>query len=392
MAAVPNCPRCDSEVGSGEPFCSNCGTQTLGQVDNDPPDRYREPLLIERIAEYTGVDSLAERLPGDIYPPYLLVAIGVTVAFGVLPVYSYLTIGTHSAIADPLTAGSLVAGVILAVIGVRYMADGYAKAISTLGLQDRPTDPDTDPFRGVVSFRAKVAVYAVGLSIYYLNLFFGQGIRTLIEVDGLVATLLGQFVLAPLINIALVVEFALLFFGIHFLLPRRIARADLELFFHDPRNMGGFASVGQLLKRSYYLYTGGVLIYFTVAYGRVILSNIVDNPIPAPGAQAAVFFTLAWALGLAAILYSMQRMHRIMVSRKEQRLRELEADIKALTENPYDIRSSQVADESVMETKERQLNQVRSTRTYPTTFTMWSQIAVSVLLPQALQLAVQTTL
>jgi len=45
-----------------------------------------------------------------------------------------------------------------------------------------------------------------------------------------------------------------------------------------------------------------------------------------------------------------------------------------------------------METKERQLSEVRATRTYPTTFTMWSQIGISVLLPQVLQLVVRSTL
>jgi hypothetical protein len=33
--------------------------------------------------------------------------------------------------------------------------------------------------------------------------------------------------------------------------------------------------------------------------------------------------------------------------------------------------------------------QIRETKRYPSTFTMWSQIAISVLLPQALQVALQ---
>jgi hypothetical protein len=81
-----------------------------------------------------------------------------------------------------------------------------------------------------------------------------------------------------------------------------------------------------------------------------------------------------------------------MARKKSDRIRELETDIIGVVKNPYDIRSSQVIDEEAMSANERQLSQVRASKTYPTTFTMWSQIAVSVLLPQALQLAVQATL
>lgn len=88
----------------------------------------------------------------------------------------------------------------------------------------------------------------------------------------------------------------------------------------------------------------------------------------------------------------MWRMHQLMMARKAERIRELQADLKEVIQNPYDIRSSQITDTEAMEVNERQLNQVRATRTYPTTFTMWSQIAISVLLPQVMQLAVQATL
>jgi len=355
--------------------------------------QYRERLLIERIADHTGIVTLARWLPyDDLYPPYLLVGLSITIAFGILPVVSLVTVGSSSAISDPITPVSISLGVIVGVVGIRYMADGYAVAVASLGLQDRPSPPDIAPFRGVVSFRSKLLLYGTGLTVYYLNLFFGTGIQPLIEADGLVTTVIGQFVLAPLVNLAIVVEFASMFFGIHFLLPRRIRNADLDLFFHDPRNMGGFREVGQLLKRTYYVYTAGVLVYFLVAYGRIILSNIVDSPLPSPGLQVALFFSIAWGLGFVSILYSMQQMHRLMSEKREKRVRELEADIKDIIENPYDIRSSRVANQDAMERKERQLEQVRSARTYPTTFTMWSQIAVSVLLPQALQLVVQTTL
>lgn len=387
------CAQCSSDIGSEIDVCPECGISLLDQTTNEDADRHREQLLIEWIADRTGVVALARWLPYEgIHPPYLFVGLSIAIAFGILPVVSIVTVGSSSAVSDPITPVTVALGVITGVVGVRYVIDGYATAVNSLGVKDRPSPHDIDGFSGIVSFRTTLILYVVGVIIYYLNLFLGPGSQTLIRLDGLVPTVIGQFVSAPLVNLALVVEFAVMFLGIHVLLPRRIRNADLDLFFCDPRDMDGFSEIGQLLKRTYYVYTAGVLVYFMIAYARIISSNIVDSPLPSPGLQVAVLFAIAWELGFVSILHSMQQMHRIMSKKREQRVQGLEADIKNIIENPYDIRSSRVTDHGAMETRERQLERVRSTRTYPTTFTMWSQIAVSVLLPQVLQLVVQTTL
>jgi hypothetical protein len=388
---MSSCPHCESPVESDHPVCPTCGS-TLTDPDPDlSPDRYRPELLIEWVAERTRISRLADALPGNIYPPYLLVGLLLFIDYGILQTYNYFVTGKVSWLSNPSNL-TLALGLVVAVIGVRYMAEQYATAVASLELSDRPNPPDTSRFETLVSFRTKLGVYGLGLSIYYLNLFFGPGVQTLIEVEGLFKFIVGQFMLAPLVNLVLVVEFALLFFGIQFLLPRRIAQADLDLFFYDPQNMGGFGKVGQLLKRSYYVYTAGVMVYFLVAYGDAIFSAFLNSPYPDPGLQVAVFFTVAWAIGVVSILYSMWRMHQLMVMKKAERIRELQTDLKGIIQNPYDIRSSQITDAEAMEMNERQLDQVRATRAYPTTFTMWSQIALSVLLPQVMQLAVQATL
>jgi hypothetical protein len=102
------------------------------------------------------------------------------------------------------------------------------------------------------------------------------------------------------------------------------------------------------------------------------------------------FFSAAWLVGLASIGYSMYTVYGIMSEKKEQRIRELEDELHAAIENPYDINASTVADEEKLNDIRRRLDEVRNTRVYPATVTMWSQIAISVLLPQALQRTVQT--
>jgi hypothetical protein len=61
-------------------------------------------------------------------------------------------------------------------------------------------------------------------------------------------------------------------------------------------------------------------------------------------------------------------------------------------ENPYNINNSEIADQDQLDDTRRRLEQVRKIRVYTATFTMWSQIAISVLLQQLLQLTVQTAL
>ena len=388
---MSSCPHCDAPTESDHSVCPSCGSTLMDPDLELEYSEYRPKLLIEWIAEQTRVTRLADALPGDIYPAYLLVGLLIFIDYGIIQTYNYLVTGKVSWLSNPSNL-ALALGLVVAVIGVRYMANQYATAVDSLELRDRPGSLDTTRFETLVPFRIRLGVYVLGLSIYYLNLFFGPGFQTLIEVEGLFKFVIGQFILAPLVNLVLVVEFTILFFGIQFLLPRRIAQVNLDLFFYDPQNMGGFRKVGQLLKRSYYIYTAGVIVYFLVAYGDAIFSAFLSSPYPEPGLQVTVFFTLAWAIGVVSILYSMWRMHQLMMARKAERIRELQADLKEVIQNPYDIRSSQITDTEAMEVNERQLNQVRATRTYPTTFTMWSQIAISVLLPQVMQLAVQATL
>jgi hypothetical protein len=289
------------------------------------------------------------------------------------------------------------------------MMDKYAQAISRLDLNQRQLTLSHSQFKGIVSLRSKLLVYGLTLAVYYLSVIIpsviqildidtditlltalsGRNIQTLIETEGLITTIVGQLIIVPLVNVPVILEFVILFFGVHLILPNRISQANFKLFFHDPRNMGGLNNIGQLLKQSYYLYTGGVLLYFVVAYGPVIFSYLISTPRPTPGTDVVALFSLIWTIGLGSVIYSFYKIHRIMASEKERRLNEIESDIKTLIENPFEVRSSRVTNKEAMDTKERQLRQIQSTKTYPATFTMWWQLGLSVLLPQALQLAVQ---
>jgi hypothetical protein len=257
----------------------------------------------------------------------------------------------------------------------------YEEALATIPVQERVDSSEIDQFQRIFSWRVKVIIYVSAVVVLYANTLLNVGVPDRVTAINFLFT--WEFVFLPII-----VEFALTYYGIHFLLPRQIKNTEFNLFFYDPRNMGGFAALGQLLKRSYYIYTGGLVLFFFLVYGPVLLSvNGYE-----PGVFELVFFSTAWVVGLLSIGYSMYTMHQIMSAEKEQRIRELEEDLHEALENPYDIKNSEITDREQFDDARKRLEQVRSTRVYPATFTMWSQIAISVLLPQLLQMTVQTAL
>lgn len=229
----------------------------------------------------------------------------------------------------------------------------------------------------------------IGLLLLFGNHFILLGIPTLLEIQGVVSTVLYNFTLQPLVYVPLIIEFGLLYVGIHVFLPRRIVKADLDLFFYDPRNMGGFATVGELLKRSYYLYTAGLVLYFVLIYGVIFLNEYISSPYPEPSSALAVMFTVLWLVGIGSIGYSMYRIHTLMSAKKAREIDRIEERIREKLSDPYDIYNSHLADDEELGSIQHRLEQVRATREYPSTFTMWTQIGISVLLPQALQLIVQ---
>lgn len=360
-------------------------------MSRDDRSTYTEKLLIERIAEILGFARLADRLPWNVYPPYLLVAVALIFEYGVIDGYNFFIAGKASVVSDPISIVSAF-GLILAVVGIRWMRDTYAEAMTSLRVSQHKSAGDDGrsiSFEYIVPFRLKIAAYVIGLVLLFANHFFLLGIPTLLNIQGVVSTVLYNFTLQPLVYVPLIIEFGLLYVGIHVFLPRRIVKADLDLFFYDPRNMGGFAKVGELLKRSYYLYTCGLVLYFVLIYGVIFLNEYLSSPYPEPTNALAVMFTVLWLVGIVSIGYSMYRIHTQMSAKKAQEIDKIEDQIRRKLSDPYDIHSSNLANDEELGEIQHRLEQVRATREYPSTFTMWTQIGISVLLPQALQVIVQ---
>ena len=355
-------------------------------------ETYRDRLLIEIIAEKLYFGRLSDALPGrDIYPPYLLVIVGLFIEYGLFDVYNHLISGKSSFLAQPNTL-AIPAMTVLGVVGLRYIHDSYATAMVNLGVDDDHVDLDEAlrrEFEGLVSLRVRVAGYVATLVVYYAFVAVVLGIPQLIEISGIGLVLYAQTVTFPLIIIPILFELGISYIAIHLSIPRRLAAADFGLFFYDPRNLGGFEPIGELLKRSYYIYTAILLLWFLQTHTPVILSQFVSSPYPAPGPIFQTALSAVWIAGVATIVYSMSKTHSIMKRKKEEKIRSLEEELKRVVNDPYDATLFNIEDRERYEEVQETISHVKDTRTYPTTFAMWSQIFISVLLPQALNMVVQ---
>ena len=211
--------------------------------------------------------------------------------------------------------------------------------------------------------------YVVALICYYAFIAPGIGIPELVDISGIGLFVYAQLVTFPLIVVPILTELAVSYIPVHLLVPRRLRDTDLGLFFYDPRNLGGFEPIGELLKRSYYSYTASLLLWFLQTHTPVVLADIVDSPYPAPGPIYQVVLSVIWFVGVLTSGYSMFQRRGLMKSKKEERLRTLESELKQAVENPYDATPTNITDRERYENAQEHLEQVRETKTYPTTFT-----------------------
>lgn len=347
-----------------------------------------DPLLIEWLASSFGFKRLAEHF-GDrsIDPIYLYVGtfILMNISFGT--VYRYWQTGVIGFIENPFGL-ALPLGVAVATVGIKYMRDGQQAAEEQLLSKNQVQSGFTDS-RSLFSFQTTLSIYMITVTGYLLYEIFVIGIDTLLQSQGAVLAVFYNLLVLPLCFIAVGVEFVLMYSSVHFLFPRRLARTDLKLFFLDARNMGGFQPVGELLKKSYYVYTAGLLIYLAFFYDPVVLEGGATGGAVQTGPIIVVLFTVLWLVGIGTLSYSMYQVHRVMVAEKDARLEEIETKLREVVSDPYETEKPEISDTERLETIQFHLDQIRNTSEYPTTFTMWTQIGISVILPQVLQLSLQ---
>jgi hypothetical protein len=87
--------------------------------------------LIEWFARRLRFDRLAAALPGNLYPPYLLVAAGLFAEYGVFDAYNHFVTGKLTLLNDPASAVAGI-GVVIAVVALRRLEGARQAAIIDL--------------------------------------------------------------------------------------------------------------------------------------------------------------------------------------------------------------------------------------------------------------------
>ncbi|MBB6647117.1 hypothetical protein [Halobellus ruber] len=355
----------------------------MGATDGDVE---YDNLLTHVLVNGLGFGALSTALPVNVPPLYLYAATFVVLDFGVVNTYFHVFTGrSHGFVQNPFSL-AIPAAVLIAAAGVRYMTATYRQALDQMDLRRRSDRAEHPSYAGFeISRRTRATFYIVVLGGYYLYIVGIIGLSSYVETFGVVSTAAFAGVIYPLGYVPIAVDFVMQFASIQFVLPVQLTKIRPTPAFLDPRNLGGFYPIGELFKRTYYVYTAGLLLYLVYIYGPP-LTGLGTAAVSRVGTVEAGFFTALWLLGLVAVGSSMFTVHRLMASEKDSHLSQLEQQLHDIVTNPYDISSAKLHDNPEVEQIQRRIEQVRSMREYPTTVNTSLQLLVSLLAPEVINL------
>ncbi|MFC5134369.1 MULTISPECIES: hypothetical protein [Haloferacaceae] len=359
----------------------------MGATDEEVGDKQ---LLTYVFVERFGFDGLSTRFSVTIPALYLYSATFVLLDFGLINAYFHVfTERSHGFIQNPFSL-AIPAAVLLAAIGIRYMTVNCRRALDQTSLWERSDGAvRTNYAELTISLRTRTALYISVLGAYYVYIFGIIGVSSYIETFGVVSTVAFAGVIYPLGYVPIAVDFLIQFISIQFVLPRRIGKSRPTPAFLDPRDLGGFYPIGEVLKRTYYIYTAGLLLALCYIYGPPI-TGLGTAAVSRVGAPEAGFFTVLWAFGLVAVGNSMFRIHRLMVCEKTSHLDQLEQQLYDVVDDPYDISSAELHDNPEVEQIQRRIEQVWAMREYPTSANTSIQLLASILAPEIINLLLQS--
>lgn len=332
-----------------------------------------EELWLDRFARRLGFGYLASRISPNLPPSYLyavVTVLGWTVlsviadvfVFGVTPIY----VTNPYFLLQPVV---LIGG----VYGAHALRRSYLRAIDEMSIAERTADPDQ--FIDVTPDWLPWALFvaAAGLQLVRTYADFADFTPTGIVANGIVF----PFVYAPIL-----VQFFVVYVGIEFVAPWRLYKSDVGIHFLDPHGVGGLRPIGELIKKAYYYIVGGLIAYALITYAPGIEGIEVS-------AAGGAIFTGVWAITIVTVAFGVLVLHRFLHREKRAELNRLETELHEYLENPWEVRKYQIrddaADEEVEDIRQR-IEQVSSTREYPATFSIWTQLLLSVAIPKALQL------
>jgi hypothetical protein len=339
--------------------------------------------LFEQIATRLGFKHLAERIPW-LPNPLICWGVGVFVIdLIVLQAAKELAGYPATFIIDPIWVVQPVLG-LLAPFVVVFLHNRYDAVLEEIDIEARTSN--SGQFASVAPYSLRVSFYLILTGYALWKFLFDVGLGTITEIGG-IAELIGVAVVLPLGYGIIFSEFLATYIGIMLLFPRRIKRSDFRLNFLDPESLGGLRPAGELMKSTYYFLVFGLIGYLVILYGPSIVTPLTGSPYPDPGLIVNILFTVIWLISIATMIYGLSQVHWFMKRTKREELSRLDRELRDSVKDPFDMETFEISDKETYEETRQRIEYVNSTQEYPTTFTMWIQILIGLLLPKAIQLA-----
>ena len=325
---------------------------------------------LDSFASWLGFGRFSDRLPGNPSPSIVYALVAVSVPNIVTTVYHRLNEMPMIYADNPYFALQPVL-LVGAVYAARKLHREYDFVMEEMRIGERASDPDRllDPTPKWLPW----GLFGIAVVIQFT---VPNGIA-----DWDLMDYLFQYFVFPFVYTPIVVQFFTVYVSIEFIAPWRLSNSDVGIHFLDPQSVGGLRPLGELVKRAYYYVMVGLIGYAFLTY-----APFIDSWTTPLGAN--VLFTVIWVSTVATVAFAVLTLHRFMHHEKRAEIQRLEAELLDHIEDPWDVKSYEVPsdrEQEVADLRDR-ISRVSDTREYPATFSIWSQLLLSIALPKALQL------
>jgi len=346
-------------------------TQAVSSSDSN--GGAQQDIWLDTIVRPLGFGWLSARLPGNLPPSVLYAGIAVIVTNAMNIIYTLSTGGELIYTTNPY----YVLDIILlpaAIVAAHSLHREYDQAMDEMEIEKRATNPD--PLLNIVPKWFPWTLLVIGIVTQFV--FPGP-----VSTYGVTA-MFDNFVVLPFVYTPIVIQFFATYFAIEVLVPIRLWQSDIGIDFLDPEGVGGLRPIGELIKKSYYYIAIGLVGYALITYAPFIDWGWEVST------EANLLFTAIWAITIAGVGFGVFVLHRFMHREKREEIHLLKEQFRTHIENPYDVQSYEVPEEkeALVADLEEGITRVNDTSEYPATFSMWSQLLLSIALPKALQFVI----
>lgn len=265
---------------------------------------------------------------------------------------------------------------------VVFLHRRYENVLDDIDVAARTTDPEQ--FKTLVTQKLHIGLYTIFIANSIYRFVIATGVGTVTEIGG-VAELIGVAVVLPLGYGIVFSEFLATYVGIMLCFPRMIRHTDFQLNFLDPEGLGGLRPAGELMKLTYYFLVLGLVLEAAQLYLPALISPLTQSPYPEPGLVTNILFTALWLLSITTMVYGLGQIHWFMKREKRKELKELDKSKRELVTHPFEVSQLEITKQAEYEKVQTRIEHVTATQEYPTTFTMWVQLLIGLILPKVVQ-------